>query len=211
MVQKAMSTGDWVLLQNCHLAASWMPKLERIVEDFNLPTTKMHPDFRLWLTSMPSSDFPVPVLQNGVKLTNEPPRGLRANLNRSFNSINEATWEGHPKERPWKKLLFGLAFFHATLQERRKFGPLGWNIQYEFNDSDFSVSQKVLKMFLEEQNEIPWKALRYVTGEINYGGRVTDDWDRRCLMSILNQFYTHHLLEDEHKFSPSGRYYAPSV
>jgi dynein heavy chain len=99
----------------------------------------------------------------------------------------------------------------CAVQERRKFGPLGWNIRYEFNDSDFMVSLKVLKMFLEEQAEIPWKALKYVTGEINYGGRVTDDWDRRCLMSILNQFYATDMLDDAYRFSPSGRYYAPAV
>eukprot|EP00698_Gefionella_okellyi_P007651 TRINITY_DN186_c0_g4_i1.p1 TRINITY_DN186_c0_g4~~TRINITY_DN186_c0_g4_i1.p1 ORF type:complete len:3955 (+),score=1074.62 TRINITY_DN186_c0_g4_i1:43-11907(+) len=211
MVQKAAGNGDWVLLQNCHLAASWMPKLEKIVEDFSAAGAKLHPDFRLWLTSMPSEQFPVLVLQNGVKLTNEPPKGLRANLTRSFASLNESLFEGHSKEQSWKKLLFGLAFFHAVLQERRKFGPLGWNIQYEFNDSDFSVSLKVLKMFLEEQAEIPWDALKYVTGEINYGGRVTDDWDRRCLNSILGQFYNTSMLNDDYRFSPSGRYYAPPI
>lgn len=65
-------------------------------------------------------------------------------------------------------------------------------------------------MFLLEQAEIPWDALRYVTGQINYGGRVTDDWDRRCLMAILGRYYTNAILGEDYKFSPSGTYYAPA-
>ncbi len=86
--------------------------------------------------------------------------------------------------------MWGLTYFHAIIQERRKFGPLGWNIRYEFNDSDLETSTKVVKMLLDEQTGIPWDSMTYVSGHINYGGRVTDDWDRRCLMTILERFYS---------------------
>jgi len=134
-----------------------MLRLEGIVEALSNGSTECHEDFRLWLTSMPSTSFPVLVLQNGVKLTNEPPKGVKANINRTFYDMNDEHYDTCSKQRPWKKLLFGLAFFHAVIQERRKFGPLGWNIRYEFNNSDLECSMMTLHMFLEEQEVIPWQ------------------------------------------------------
>ncbi len=93
--------------------------------------------------------------------------------------------------------MFGLCFFHAVIQERKKFGSLGWNKTYEFNDSDLEAAMQVLRNFLEGNEDIPWDALRYVCGQINYGGRVTDDWDRRCLLSILGKFYTPEIVTDD--------------
>ncbi|EDO28993.1 predicted protein, partial [Nematostella vectensis] len=158
MIEKAVKDGTWVVLQNCHLATSWMPTLEKLCEELNPDTT--HPDFRLWLTSYPSPNFPVTVLQNGVKMTNEPPKGIRANIIRSYL--------GDPISDP--------EFFTGTGQK----------------------------------SEVQYEALKYLTGECNYGGRVTDDRDRRTLLTILNKFYTPGVIKDDrYKFSPSGNYYAP--
>lgn len=201
----------WVLLQNCHLFKSWMPSLEAICERFAEEENDIHIDFRLFLTSMPATYFPVSILQNGLKLTTEPPRGIKMNLKRSFNQLDDESYNSCVKFKEWQKLIYGLSFFHAVLQERRKFGPLGWNIRYEFNDSDLETSITVLRNFLNEQEEIPWDAMRYVTGHINYGGRVTDDWDRLLLMSILKKYYTTDIIEGGYKFSVSGNYYGPDL
>lgn len=78
-----------------------------------------HPDFRLWLTSMPSPAFPVSVLQNGLKLTNEPPKGVKANLARSYNQMGPDVLESCPsKPVEWRRLLFSLSMFHAVVQVR---------------------------------------------------------------------------------------------
>jgi len=211
LIEASVKTGDWVLLQNCHLAKSWMPSLENIVLNLDEDQEVIHTDFRLFLTSFPATYFPVTVLQNGVKLTNEPPKGLRANMIRTFDGlVNEDEWESCMQPRSWKKLLVGLSFFHGLVQERRKFGALGWNIRYEFNDTDLETSTQILKRFLDQMPSVPWDALTYVTGQINYGGRVTDDWDRRCLMGILAKVSTPDILEDSYTFSKSGLYFSPA-
>ncbi len=232
LIDEATRTGDWVLLQNCHLARSFMKKLESIVDVLGeraasaagtgpqVPGPPINPDFRLFLTSMPADYFPVPVLQNGQKLTTEPPRGIRANLLRSFGQLDswtpyetcEGTFEdGSVKLAAWKKMSFGMCFFHAVVQERRKFGPLGFNVKYEFNDSDLETSILVLKMLLSEQPVIPWDAVRYSSGVLAYGGRVTDFLDLRCVNAVIKRYICPDVLNDEYRFSPSGTYYAPPV
>lgn len=130
-IHAAQKAGDWVCLQNCHLAKSWMPRLEKLIEE--MQEKPVHPDFRLWLTSMPSSYFPVPVLQTSIKLTLEPPKGLRANLIRTFADFPVEFLEDiGAKPEAWRKLVFACSFFHAIVQERRKFGPLGWNVRFIF-------------------------------------------------------------------------------
>lgn len=96
MMQAAMERGMWVFFQNCHLAPSWMPSLERLVEQID--KDRVSKDFRLWLTSMPSSSFPVYILQNGSKLTIEPPRGIKANLLRTYLSLNDKQLNSVPRK-----------------------------------------------------------------------------------------------------------------
>ncbi|CAD5112359.1 DgyrCDS1592 [Dimorphilus gyrociliatus] len=208
MIAAAVKTGDWVFLQNCHLAASWMLSMEEMIKKMQEKPQDVHEDFRLFLSSMPAKSFPVTVLQNAVKVTNEPPKGLRANVRRAFGELTNQFFEEQILGIKWRRLVFGICFFHAIIQERKKFGPLGWNIKYEFNDSDRECALLNLDMFCKE-GVIPWDSLIYITGEITYGGRVTDAWDQRCLKTVLKRFFHPETLKDDYKFSESGIYYAP--
>ena len=202
-IEKAKNTGGWCLLQNCHLSISWMPRLEAIVEQLS---EQNNPDFRIWLTSMPSPAFPVSVLQTSVKMTMEPPTGLRSNLLRTFANLDNKELNDCAKPSEYKKLLFAFSFFHAIVQDRRKFGPIGWNIPYAFTFEDFDVCRKQLKNFLDEYDLIPYKVLNFLGSEVNYGGRVTDDKDIRLIKSILERFINDETINVDFKFSDSGLY-----
>merc|ERR1719181_1971646 len=200
-IEEGMTSGGWVVLQNCHLFVSWMTKLEKLVEEFD--PANINKDFRLWLTSAPSTDFPVAILQNGVKMINEPPKGLRNNILGSYltDPVSDMSFfESCDQPRPFRKLLWSLCTFHAIIQDRRNFGPVGWNIPYEFNETDLLICTRQLNIFLNTYDFIPYKALKYLAGQCNYGGRVTDDHDRRCLSTILEDFYAEEMMNDGHTF-----------
>ena len=83
-------------------------------------------------------------------------------MKRLYQLITEQQFSRCHKQDKYKKLLFSLCFFHSVLLERRKFLMLGWNIQYGFNDSDFEVSENLLSIYLDEYEETPWDALKYL-------------------------------------------------
>ena len=209
-IDDGVADGNFVFLANCHLMLSWLGELEKIILD--LPTRSPHANFRLWLSSNPTPKFPISILQNGIKMTTEPPRGLRANLLRLYNLTNEDKFSAPQELSKFKKLRFALCWFHAILLERRKFKTLGFNIPYDFNDSDFLICEDLLALYLDDfPDKTPWEALRYLTAEANYGGRVTDFWDRRLVNVYINEFYCDEVIEvPRYQLSTLTAYFIPS-
>ena len=122
--------------------ARYMPHLERHVNHFaECRPGSVDPGFRLFVTAFSAEFFPITVLQTGVKLTNEPPKGLRANLIRTHDGVVGAEeWESLDgteewRVHAWRKMFFSLCCFHGMVQERRKYGPLGWNIRCAWRGS----------------------------------------------------------------------------
>jgi dynein heavy chain len=212
-ISSALENGSWVLLMNCHLAESWMGTLEQIVQNIQPESKSAGKEFRLWLTSYPSTKFPVTLLQNGIKMTNEPPKGLKSNLAGSFTKdfiTDPKVFNGCKREKEWKKLLYGLCFFNAVIQERRLYGSLGWNIPYEFSESDLRISVQQLRDYLDlSPKKIPFDALKYLAGECNFGGRVTDDKDRRLILTLLEDYYTEDLFKETYRFANLEDFISP--
>ena len=193
-------------------------RLERIVEDIGSAEHEPHAAFRLWLTASPSMSFPQAVLQVSLQLSNEPHKGLRANLTRIYAGMSDAAFENLSgmsagMRNTWKKLLFGLSFFHASLQERQSFGKLGWNRIYDFSQADLECAMMNIGLLVagaQDPENISWKAIAYVVGEVNYGGRVTDAMDRRCLQALLQQLLGPHIVKQFGKARHMQAYNPPA-
>ena len=171
-----MSQGGWALLQNCHLGLPFMDELLGLI----LETENISEKFRLWITTDVSPKFPITFLQMSIKFTNEPPQGMKAGLKRTYAWFTQDMLDMSARPQ-YKPLLYGLAFLHSVVQERRKFGPLGWNIPYEFNQSDLAASVQFVQNHVDElapKAPISWPTARFMFCEVHYGGRVTDDFDR---------------------------------
>ena len=178
LIQTAVTQGSWVMLQNCHLGLKFMVEIEQMI----VRLEDVHDEFQLWVTTEPHPRFPISLLQMSIKITNEAPAGVRAGLKSSYAWINQDLLDGVTQPQ-WKSMLYALCFMHTIVQERRKFGPLGFNIPYEFNQSDLSACVHFMQTHLSTQEtkkrQIDWDTLNYMICDVQYGGRITDDWDRR--------------------------------
>ncbi|KAK9893078.1 hypothetical protein WA026_023570 [Henosepilachna vigintioctopunctata] len=201
LMAEALNQGFWVLLQNCHLSLDYMQEILVLFLELEKEET-YHKDFRLWLTTEEHDKFPISLLQICIKFTNEAPSGIRAGLIRTYTSMNQDMLD-YSDSKQYIPLIYAISFLHTIVQERRKFGPLGWNIPYEFNSADWLASCLFLQNHLDEvdiKKGISWTTLRYMLGEVHYGGRVTDNFDKKLLNTFCKVWFTEKLFEDSFSF-----------
>ncbi|PFH34573.1 dynein heavy chain family protein [Besnoitia besnoiti] len=194
----AQKEGHWVMLQNIHLMPRWTVELEKKLDAFAAEGS--HPNFRCFLSSDPCTYIPIGILERAIKLTNEPPQGLKANFKRAFAFFSRDDFD--ERDQKIRATLFGLCFFHAVMLERKKFGSRGWNMTYPFSIGDLRDSALVLFNYIEAQNavKVPWDDLKYIFGEIMYGGHIIDVRDRLLCTTYLDFFMQDRLLDEAELF-----------
>jgi len=212
ILTEGAENGNWIFLANCHLSIALLPELESIID--HLFKHEVNPDFRLILSANPHPQFSISLLQRSTKITQEPPKGIKANMLRLYSSKSEFTMVD--QQRNFRKAVYGLSWFHTILIERKKFKSLGWNVSYSFNDSDYTVCEDLLAMYMgmhkdgktgeryNKKTPIPWPAIQYLIAEAYYGGRVTDERDRRLLICYAKEIFNENLIVANETWKPYG-------
>jgi dynein heavy chain len=197
VVSAFAKTGGWVMLQNCHLMQSWVPQLERLLE---IVSEDAHDNFRCFISAEPPPlaymrNMPESLMQSCIKVANEAPADIRSNLRKAWTSFGQAAIDDSTKPNELKGCVFALCWFHSIVLGRRRFGQQGWSRKYSFNTGDLEICIRVTNSYLEANTMVPWDDLRYLFGEIFYGGHITDAWDRRTANTYLEVLFTKGIFE----------------
>ncbi|KAL4164616.1 hypothetical protein KRP22_004480 [Phytophthora ramorum] len=197
VLMKFSREGNWVILQNIHLMQSWLPRLERTLEVYSVSADQ---NFRCFLSSegpalASLSNLPESLLQSCIKVANEAPTDLKSNLRRAWANFSLKQLDACAQPSEYQGCIFALCFFHALVLGRRRFGCQGWSRPYSFNTGDLLICSDVLRRYLDtaatsRSKSLPWDDLRYIFGEIMYGGHITDHWDRITNNTYLNEVFT---------------------
>jgi len=79
------------VVQNIHLVAKWLPTLEKKIEQYSLDS---HPKYRVYMSAEPAGSreshcIPQGILEVSIKITNEPPTGMMANLHKALDNFTQ--------------------------------------------------------------------------------------------------------------------------
>ncbi|GAA5960288.1 hypothetical protein JCM21900_000936 [Sporobolomyces salmonicolor] len=205
-IAAAARTGNWVLLKNVHLAPTWLSQLEK-----RLQSLSPNRNFRLFLTMETNPSIPVNILRQGRVLMNEPPPGIRANILDSLRSLTASRLATGPAEKT--RLYFLLAWFHAVVQERLRYVPLGWSKAFEFNDSDQEAALNTIDAWVAmaakgranvDPASIPWDAIRCLVRETVYGGKIDTEFDQTLLDSFVATLFSPRAYDVDFELVPTS-------
>eukprot|EP01052_Picozoa_sp_SAG31_P000354 SAG31_NODE_11_length_38734_cov_21.263854_4_plen_1070_part_00 len=192
LLRKCAQFGEWLCLKNVHLVVAWLPSFEKELNAL-LPTA--NENFRLWLTTESHAKFPTILLQQSLKITFEAPPGLKKNLQRTYEGWGpEYLEQGGSNQIRRAQLLFVLAWFHAVVQERRKFIPHGWTKFYEFSPADLRSGADIISSMIDRGGRFSWETIHGLFVNAVYGGRIDNEYDVRVLVTYLHQYFNDDML-----------------
>ena len=208
-IDDAMRDGFWVILNNCHLSLEFMCEMEEIL---NPKGKEIHEQFRLWITCEPNRGFPLGLLQLSIKVTTEPPKGIAAGMARTYSTLvtQDFLEKVEPYEK-WRNIVFAVCFMHSIVYERRKFGPLGFCIPYEFNSADLEASlmfcENHMTNAFNHNLQISFRAIQFIICDVQYGGRITDDLDREMFQTYGGLWLTPKIFDEkDYNFMPLSEF-----
>ncbi|XP_066907574.1 dynein axonemal heavy chain 10 isoform X1 [Halyomorpha halys] len=189
MVLEAMSKGLWVVYQNCHLDIDFVIEIDKLLQS----TTELNENFRLWLITELSNEFPSRVVKSSIKVTTETSDDFKTKMEDTYTKTSEEYLNSfnYPALKP---ILYALTLFHCIILERKKYGSLGWNIMYQFGNSDYKMAIQTIQEYLNRNidfsgGNIPWEALKCLIGDIIYGGHMIDKYDRRIILCYIDEIF----------------------
>lgn len=194
--------GHWIILENCHLEETWLENLEKLYLVM-MQSEDINEDFRLWCITKPTTSFPIAVVRNSVKFTNDMPVGTQACMIKQYTTepltndkFLSCAFNG-PLHNFWLKSVFSLAVFHAVVNERKRFRSIGWNCLYDFNDDDFSNCVSQLRLVIKQFGELSFDHIQNFVGASSYGGKVFDGIDQCILSSMVKIFFNANIIGQE--------------
>ncbi len=205
LLPKLMTTKMWLVLQNAHICTHILSEIYNLLQ--NCETA--HPEFRLWLTTESTVSFPIALLQSSLKFrSKDQDPTIGGTIIQLYNEIGQQMYDSVALPA-WRQTIYSLAFFHSLIVGRQKYGFAGWNMQYQFSNSEFhSTLSFAQAMFAEAELRktkecINFHALRAVI-TINYGGRITDSNDA-LVLKTLSEKYISNMSESSALFSKQYR------
>ncbi|XP_068785621.1 dynein axonemal heavy chain 2, partial [Struthio camelus] len=187
LLQRGLRDGSWVLLSEGQLAPGTLGRLGALLEAAAAAHPPPAPSFRLCLCARPPPAPPLGLLHAALRLTLEPPAGLRATVGQLLEGASEGLLARSPQPGPHRRLLFALCLLHGVLRQRGRFAPLGWSRPYAFAPSDFQAAEELLALALAEGAEPGAPALAGLVAGGAYGGRLAAGPDRRLLLALAGQ------------------------
>ena len=217
MIEIAMAPANinmitWVILQNCHFG---LKQLNSIMDMFTGKGYNIRDEFRLFMTTEATNEFPLNILHYVIKVNSDPPKGLQAGMLRTLTQVvNQDRLEKVDAVDRWKNVVFAMCFLHNILFERRKYGPIGFCHPYDFNNADLDTTLTYLERLSPSGifEEAKWKMAKFMVCEVQYGGKMIDERDREILNSHGDDILKSEILKpDLYELIPKSKYVIPRM